>query len=370
MTSILCSGSVRNLWGVLALISASASAWWAFTQRKDYVLFPVLLGIAVVISADGVLMLLIGLACRGMSLGRLSLKGCVGDELPTTKWPRWVLWQPLVRVKVEWISPSATCEISSTSQGAFEKVQFVRRLKSTAVTRYVHLEDWLGIWAWGLKRTDQVELLVEPSSVFPGGQPPRIHHHNGQGEEGEGAADGDFVEFRTYQQGDAANRVMWKLFARTGNLFVRRAEKSGSALIGIFLVCSQSDEPAAELAWYVTNKHAERSQDFFGENWLFGTSAEYAEGRERRPLVSSADWRGSREMILSSGAETGELTPSELRRRINAFIQDCGPGVTSVVVLMGKAEAFPEEALDCDCQYLQVERSADQKQLEWELVYR
>ena len=370
MTAILRNEMPRIVLGIACLICTSLLAWWAFISRKDYVLFPALFGVSAIVLANGLLMLVIVAVTRELSLSSGSLQGRVGEAILAIQWPKWVFWQPLITVTVEWISPKAVCEFYSVKEGVFERVVFARRLKSTSLTRQVRFEDWLGIWTCGFETTDYVDLTIEPSTCVPSGHPPKIHHQNGQGEEGEGSADGDLVEFRTYQQGDAANRVMWKLFARTGNLFVRKAEKTGSALLGIFLVCSQNDEPAAELAWYVTNKHAGRSQDFFGENWLFGTAAESSARIEETAPVSSAEWQRSRDLILSSGAEISELSPSELRLRINAFVKACGPGVTSVIVLMGKGQPFPDEGLDSACQYLQVVRSSDQKFVEWELIQR
>jgi hypothetical protein len=362
---------IRLYPGLAVCFISCASAWWAFFERRDYVLFPVSLGLAVLVFAGGALTLGLGVFARGLSPGREELRGCVGDRVAVIPWPRWFFLQPLVRVEVEWISPRAGCEFSGGAGGFSEQICFQRRLKSSSVTRRVRFEDWLGLWIWEFEKTDSVPLCIEPARVPPVGQAPHIHHENGQGEEGEGSADGDLLEFRTYQQGDSANRIMWKLLDRTGNLYSRKPEKSGSALVGIFLVCATGDEPAAELAWYATNKEEARSQDFFGENWVFGTSADYGEGAENRSPVASSEWQRCREIILSSGGEDAELPPGDLRQRVQSFIEAAGPGLTSVMVLVGgENPRFLEEGLPTVCQVLHVTRGVGQKTLDWSHLER
>jgi hypothetical protein len=225
------------------------------------------------------------------------------------------------------------------------------------------------MWEWEFEKEDLVELQVEPANVPPIGQVPRIHRENGHGDEGEGSGDGDLLDFRTYHHGDSASRVLWKLYDRTGKLFVRKPEKSGSALVGIFLVCTPGDEPAAELAWYATNKEMARSQDFFGENWVFGTSAHFGVGRENSMPVASADWKRTRETILTSGQQHEAASPEELRQSIDAFIASAGSGLTSVVVLFGgENPRLPAEGLASVCQCLHVRRGGDRSFLTWSLL--
>lgn len=362
--------SSRRLLLVLAiLICASLAAWLAFFHRKDYVLAPVLLGLSVVIGLNGLSLLWMGLMFKSSSPGVEGIQGRVGDTLNGVTWPRWLLWQPLVRIRVEWVSPRARCELTDTGKAFAERVRFERRLKSSAVTRRIRLEDFLGLWAWEFEKTDAVELQIEPANVHPAGQAPSIHRENGHGDEGEGSGDGDLLDFRLYNHGDSASRVLWKLYDRTGKLFVRKPEKSGSALVGIFLVCAAEDEPAAELAWYATNKEMARSQDFFGENWVFGTSAHFGPGRENSMPVASGDWKRTRDTILTSGQQHEDASPEELRQSIDAFIATAGAGLTSVVVLLGGENLrLPAEGLASVCQCLHVRRGDAQSSLVWSVL--
>jgi hypothetical protein len=361
----------RLLLAVAVLICASSGASWAFFHRKDYVLAPVLLGLSGFISVNGLSLLWIGLIFKKSKPNLQGLQGRVGDTLDAFEWPRWMFWQPLVRIQVEWVLPKADCEMTDTGKSFSERVRFERRLKAGTVTRRIRLEDSLGLWAWEFEKNDPVEFQIVPANIPPVGQVPRIHRENGHGDEGEGSADGDLLDFRLYHHGDSANRVLWKLYDRTGKLFVRKPEKSGSALVGIFLVCTTGDEPAAELAWYATNKEMARSQDFFGENWVFGTSAHFGAGRENSPPITSQDWKQTRETILSSGQRSEEASPEDLRQSIDAFIASAGSGLTSVVVLFGcDPPRLPAEGLASVCQFLHVKRGGDRSFLTWSLLQR
>jgi len=190
----------------------------------------------------------------------------------------------------------------------------------------------------------------------------------GEGEDAQGSGEGDLLEFRSYQAGDSANRIMWKIFSRTGLLFVRKPEKAGAPLVGIFLVCSSFDEPAAELAWYVTDKTQARSQDFFGENWIFGTSAEFGKDAETQTTaIHSADWQSTRGCILDSGREQGSLDGEEIQKALNAFMKSAGAGLSSVAVLVGEAIPGVEKWGVEGCQIFRICRGGNG--VEWELIY-
>ena len=365
----IVQSQARWVRAILLFSLGSVSACWAFDQRKDYVLFPVLLGICSVVAVSGFLLFGMGWKAARASTRLQKIQRLVGEEVEAVRLPQWFSWQPLVRIRVEWVSPRARCELTDTGTAFAERVRFERRLKSSAVTRRIRLEDFLGLWAWEFEKTDAVELQIEPANVHPAGQAPSIHRENGHGDEGEGSGDGDLLDFRLYNHGDSASRVLWKLYDRTGKLFVRKPEKSGSALVGIFLVCTAEDEPAAELAWYATNKEMARSQDFFGENWVFGTSAHFGPGRENSMPVASADWKRTRDTILTSGQQHEDASPEELRQSVDAFIASTGAGLTSVVVLFGgENPRLPAEGLASVCQCLHVRRGGTQSSLVWSVL--
>jgi hypothetical protein len=342
-------------------VGFAAGAWWSFHHRKDHVLFPVLLGITFVFVLDAAVLGVVVWAARAARV-RDGLRESVGQRIPVVRWPSWIFWQPFVSVRVVWESPVAECELANVGSEVREQVMFRRRLMDSSVRRRISVEDWMGVFRWDLLVEDCVAVHIGPSRAVPVGESYRIHHENGHGEDGEGSADGDFLDFRGYREGDSESRILWKLFSRSGELYVRKAEKTGSALVGLFLACSEKDDAAASMAWYATDLESPRSQELFGENWVLGTSFESRDAP--MALASSADWQASRQIILESGGGHPTRSPGELALRIEAFRGAAGPGVISVVVLLGDEALHPEDRVD-GCHYLKVTRR--DALLEWEV---
>lgn len=105
------------------------------------------------------------------------------------------------------------------------------------------LEDLFGLFSFSLHRGEPVNLYVYPK--LNGGDADRERLVSG----GKKATNDkqrirteDFLEVRKYYPGDDARRINWKLFAATGEMFLRIGEEtpppSGEALVSLF-----SDSP-------------------------------------------------------------------------------------------------------------------------------
>jgi len=336
--------------------------WWSYSSAADRVLWTVSVGILVVLAANGLMLAVAAARIRALRFaGPISAEVGFKTSAPI-HWPAWLEGQPFVRIGVEWVMPAAEAEIVDGT----EWVQFSRRMKGHHVRRRIRLQDWTGVWSWEFETESKVEVTVQPALFPPAGPPPRLHHVNGEGDASEGSGEGDLLEFRSYQAGDAANRILWKIFSRTGNLFVRRPEKAGSPLVGIFLVCSGNDGPAAELAWYLTNKNNPLSQEFFGDNWVFGTSFDFSQSAATEFVSHSSE--AALDRIMASGGAVGAPDSSALTGALESFIRHAGAGLSTVAVLTAeKLEGVVDSGMNV-CQVYRISRKAGGEILEWEPV--
>ncbi|MEQ8956251.1 MAG: DUF58 domain-containing protein, partial [Gammaproteobacteria bacterium] len=81
-----------------------------------------------------------------------------------------------------------------------------------------------------------------------------------------GSPEGDRMEIRPYVSGDSVRNIMWKAYARTGELNVRLPERSifQSRKTLAYLLSSADDEAAAATARMALQSGA------LGDDWLFG----------------------------------------------------------------------------------------------------
>jgi uncharacterized protein (DUF58 family) len=121
------------------------------------------------------------------------------------------------------------------------------------------------------------------------------------------------MEIRRYAPGDSVRDILWKTWARTRQLNVRRPERSveRSRRLVAYLVAGEGDEPAAAAARVALESGA------FGEDWVFGADASPAAATELGAAL---------EAIARSG-EAGGPT------RLAAFLEgaEVDPGAHCVV---------------------------------------
>jgi uncharacterized protein (DUF58 family) len=90
-----------------------------------------------------------------------------------------------------------------------------------------------------------------------------------------GTPEGDRVDLRRYAPGDSARDVLWKTFARTGLLMVRKPERSlePARQVSAYLMADPRDEAAAAAARLALESGA------LGEGWRFGADGARAVAR-------------------------------------------------------------------------------------------
>lgn len=179
---------------------------------------------------------------------------------------------PLVQIGCRWIDPPGF-ELELRWDGArlAERARARLRCEATQLRRRFEVRDLLGLARVAFELDSEARLQVLPDRGHLT-QSPRVtayadadvlpHPH--------GAPEGDRMDIRRYAPGDSVRDVLWKHFARSGALHVRRPERAvdrSQRLVG-FLVTGPGDEPAAAAARVALETGA------LGPGWVFGTDGE------------------------------------------------------------------------------------------------
>lgn len=237
-------------------------------------------------------------------------------------------WLPFVTLNWEWTAPAGV-EVRPRRQGSLllENVVPNCRALTAMVQREFAVRDFLG-----LARISWVLPAPVPLRILPA----RLAHTEltvplglGTGDDLPdpwGALIGDHVEMREYQPGDSPRLVRWKLFARTGKLFVRTPERAIAEQPSAcaWLRGGKSISAAAQLARELLERGS------FGSEFLLG-----AEGSAR---VAHGDLELARDIIAESGPDTPVSSTA-----FPAFLQNASSlGYSDCLVFTGPA--MPPEA--------------------------
>jgi uncharacterized protein (DUF58 family) len=209
--------------------------------------------------------------------------------------PAFAHW-PLIELDCAWIDPPGfALELRENDDGRLAEHVFAQlRCESTRLRRRFEVGDALGLARVRFELECDARLQVLPDRGHLT-QSPRVtafadadvlpHPH--------GAPEGDRMEIRRYAPGDSARDVLWKHYARSGALHVRRPERAvdrSQRLVG-YLVTGPGDEPAAAAARVALETGA------LGPGWVFGTDGD---DRPERELGAAL------RLIARSGGRSGE----------------------------------------------------------------
>jgi uncharacterized protein (DUF58 family) len=161
--------------------------------------------------------------------------------------------------------------LSRKSMALNERIQFPHRGIWHPTKLELSLGDQFGFIAyhWNIDVSHSVSAIeiappVNPASAFPfisaaskpGDSLPDLHHQQG-----------DYYDFRTYQEGDGLNKVLWKLYARSGELYTRQPERSitPEGTVAMFTLASrQSDRSASAALGYIRQLSGNEIEVLFG----------------------------------------------------------------------------------------------------------
>lgn len=180
---------------------------------------------------------------------------------------------PLIKLHWEVIFPdSISTRIRHTTDDSGdarleEELLPQRRCLSSSVQRVFTVSDVLGFCRYSWRQTQERECYCLP-------QVNTLKHlpllRSMTAEDGipdpTGSPEGDRMEIRPYAPGDSVRDIMWKAYARSGQLNVRLAEKSvfHSQRTLAYLLSSKQDEAASAAARIALQRGA------LGEDWVFG----------------------------------------------------------------------------------------------------
>lgn len=290
--------------GAIFCVASCFAVWFFGVQRSDFVL--------IVIGSVGVLMSVLGLLItwgvgvvlwyryRSIDGGPLLLR--VG-ETHTVDAPIVVpWWAPLVQIGWSWDSASMNIELVEDK----ERLTPARRGRCNQIDRRVSVGDAFGICSIQFTARQSCTVKIVPESIAPT-LPSILQGVQGGGDQAHpfGLATGDRIDIRNYAQGDPVRFILWKVYARTGQLVVRTPEKAFEPIqrLVAYLIVHPSDGSAAALATSVIQSNQ------LGESWAFGVDGYHGACVEVASAVEAVTASGS--STVQDGAGLREFLSTE-----------------------------------------------------------
>jgi hypothetical protein len=220
----------------------------------------------------------------------------------------WAAWNPLVRIDIQWRSPSiATAEFVAEHAKLVEQVVAEVRGTAESVVRRFIVADVLH-----LSRVRFDRSQAGPVTILPARGPlarPDVLPQLVSGEQlghPSGRPEGDLIEMRRYAPGDPLKLVLWKLYGRTGRLLVRTPERavSPSEAMLAYFVAGAADEASAGVARSLIETGALGTHVTFGADGAPATTRAPGEGVNQ--VVRSVEARNQSGAGLAAFLDQGE----------------------------------------------------------------
>jgi hypothetical protein len=309
--------------GLAALVGGGASLYFLGIKRVDLVV----LAMSVVAVAVAVLCLLavsitavvLKLAMRRSideASGTRSLECGFATRLGFSVSSLW--WVPFVTVSWRWVSPRATVRLVRERRRLHEECIPTRRGMFEQVERRIEVSDPFGFARCAFRVIDPRAVRALPSvGALKRVEVVRTLSPGEDISDPRGGPDGERSDMRAYAPGDPIKFVLWKVFARSGDLVLRSPERAFSPAkqTTAYLVAGAGDEAAAGLARLLVETNS------LGTRWVLG-----ADG-------SDEDARGgpqAMELIARSGMVPAEQGAAGLGK----FLERHATGGGRVVVIV------------------------------------
>jgi len=251
---------------------------------------------------------------------RSATPSALPERIETDAWlrtgfalPDWPV--PWLTLTLRWQEPAGVaCRLLPQVGGGawLEEIRASRRAEIEAVERVIEVRDVFGLTRVRVRDTRPARTWILPN-------PHRLAHAEvvvtRAGGDGiphpSGTPEGDRAEIRRYAPGDSARDVLWKTFARTGLLMVRKPERSlePAKQVSAYLMAGARDEAAAAAARRALESGA------LGEGWRFGADGARAVARTLGDALHA---------VAESGAAVGPT-------RLGAFL-DSAAGADPCIV--------------------------------------
>ncbi len=275
--------------GAIFFMVSLMALWMLGITRSDLIM--VIVGsVGVVLSFLGLLVTLIaGVLCfwrlQNQPLAP-ALTFVVGEKERTRFSLPVPWWVPLIQMDWTWRLADFSVELD----GNDEVVTAHRRGEWHDIVREVSISDGFGICSIRFEHVQRCEIRVVTNTKKL--QQPRMLEGLQAGSEfshPNGHPEGDRIDLRTYAPGDPVRYILWKVYARTGELMVRTPERAyqPAKRMLAFLIVSKEDEVAAGLATVVLQG------DLLGKDWYFGVDGVKHPVSEREVAISTVIQSGS-----------------------------------------------------------------------------
>lgn len=251
--------------GALFCVSAGLGVWFFGVQRSDFVLI-VIGAVGLVISLMSMLFTwgfgaLLWKRYRRIDPDTFLLR--VGETHRVDSPISIPWWMPLMQLSLRWKTSAVMAELEE----ATEVLRPTRRGVWSTVQRTIQVGDAFGICTIRFTSTQPSTVKVLPEFFTPT-LPSVLQGLQGGGDQAHpyGIPTGDRIDIRNYAQGDPVRYILWKVYARTGQLVVRTPEKSFEPVQRLlaYLIVHPSDGSAA--AFSTSILHSNR----LGDHWAFG----------------------------------------------------------------------------------------------------
>ena len=270
--------------------------------------------------------------------------------------PDWPL--PWVALTLRWEEPrGVACRLLPRVGGGawLEELRASRRAEVERIERVIEVRDVFGLTRVRVRDVRPARLWILPNPHRLANAQAVVTRAGGDGvPHPAGSPDGDRADIRRYAPGDSARDVLWKTFARTGLLMVRRPERSlePARQVSAYLVADVRDEAAAAAARLALESGA------LGEGWRFGADGARAVARTLgdalHAVVESGAARGPTQLgaflegaanadpcIVFAPAHDGPWRADALR-----FAERHGPRLSFVLAAHGVGRGRKRSALE------------------------
>jgi hypothetical protein len=267
--------------GAVVLAGGGAAFYYLGIKRVDLV---VLAMSAVALGVTAVCLLAVSLTALALKLslrralaresGTLGLECGFPTRVGFSVSSLW--WVPFVTVSWRWLSPIATVRAVRERRRLHEECTPARRGLFDQVVRRVEVGDPFGLARCAFRVTDPRAVRALPSV----GSLKRVEvvRTLSPGEDisnPKGGPDGERADMRAYSPGDPIKFILWKVFARTGDLVLRTPERAFSPAkqTTAYLVTGEGDEAAAGVARLLVETNS------LGSKWVLGADGSDVEAK-------------------------------------------------------------------------------------------
>ncbi len=232
---------------------------------------------------------------------------------------------PFVNTTWTWLSANALVRIHPERGELKEEVLAQGRTRAPSVVRRFSVGDSFGLAEISFTREEQrpVEFLPSKGAL----KELSVVRSLATGDAlsyPDAPAEGERIDMRRYAAGDPIRFVLWKVYARTGQLMVRTPERAVAPIeqTVAYLVTGGGDEASAGAARLAVESGV------LGGNWVFGADGGKTPVKDRASAVR---------LIVDSSA----VPRAEAGSGLGAFLRSARQGPVGRAVLFVPAEAGP-----------------------------